>query len=128
MIKLNFFHKLNGLRNKLESFLSSIINTKSIIMTPENNKKEQNEELKKMNYSPDKDIFNQEDSVPIDGNGEPILNEQPDIQRLGDDLDVPGSSDDDEMERIGSEDEENNYYSRSDNNENHEEKNEDILT
>jgi len=30
----------------------------------------------------------------------------------GDDLDVPGSEDDDEMEDLGSEDEENNYYSR----------------
>ena len=29
----------------------------------------------------------------------------------GDDLDVPGSELDDEMEEIGSEDEENNYYS-----------------
>ncbi len=29
----------------------------------------------------------------------------------GDDLDVPGSELDDEMENIGSEDEENNYYS-----------------
>jgi len=30
----------------------------------------------------------------------------------GDDLDVPGSEADDEMEDLGSEDEENNYYSR----------------
>jgi hypothetical protein len=30
----------------------------------------------------------------------------------GDDLDVPGSEADDDMEDIGSEDEENNYYSR----------------
>jgi hypothetical protein len=29
----------------------------------------------------------------------------------GDDLDVPGSEDDDAQEQIGSEDEENNYYS-----------------
>ena len=29
----------------------------------------------------------------------------------GDDLDIPGSELDDEMEKIGSEDEENNYYS-----------------
>ena len=30
----------------------------------------------------------------------------------GDDLDVPGSEADDDMEDLGSEDEENNYYSR----------------
>ena len=30
---------------------------------------------------------------------------------IGDDLDVPGSEDDDEDEMIGREDEENNYYS-----------------
>jgi len=30
---------------------------------------------------------------------------------LGDDLDIPGSELDDDMENIGSEDEENNYYS-----------------
>ena len=30
----------------------------------------------------------------------------------GDDLDVPGSENDDDMEDLGSEDEENNYYSR----------------
>ena len=29
----------------------------------------------------------------------------------GDDLDIPGSELDDDMEKIGSEDEENNYYS-----------------
>lgn len=29
----------------------------------------------------------------------------------GDDLDIPGSELDDEMEKVGSEDEENNYYS-----------------
>jgi hypothetical protein len=33
----------------------------------------------------------------------------------GDDLDIPGTELDDEMERIGSEDEENNHYSRGDN-------------
>ena len=32
----------------------------------------------------------------------------------GDDLDIPGSESDDEMEIIGSEDEENNYYSLGD--------------
>ncbi len=35
--------------------------------------------------------------------------------KLGDNLDVPGSELDDAQENIGSEDEENNYYSQSDN-------------
>ncbi|MEN2402708.1 hypothetical protein GKZ90_0023180 [Flavobacterium sp. MC2016-06] len=35
--------------------------------------------------------------------------------KLGDNLDVPGSELDDQQEEIGSEDEENNYYSESDN-------------
>lgn len=34
-----------------------------------------------------------------------------------DDLDIPGSELDDDMEEVGSEDEENNYYSLSDNDE-----------
>ena len=88
---------------------------------------EQNEKLKQMDYSPENDIFNQEEHVPLDGDGNPILHEQPDVERLGDDLDVPGSAADDAMEKIGSEDEENNFYSLSDNEDNHEETNEDLL-
>jgi len=91
------------------------------------NIEEQNEKLKQMNYSPEKDIFNQEEHIPLDGDGNPILNEQADEDRLGDDLDVPGSAADDAMEKIGSEDEENNFYSLSDNEDNHEETNEDLL-
>lgn len=37
------------------------------------------------------------------------------IEDADDDLDIPGSEMDDELEEIGSEDEENNYYSLSDN-------------
>ncbi|AZI67961.1 hypothetical protein EIB71_09920 [Kaistella daneshvariae] len=96
-------------------------------MALSDNIEEQNEKLKQMNYSPDKDIFNQEEHVPLDGDGNPILHEQPDVERLGDDLDVPGSAADDAMEKIGSEDEENNFYSLSDNEDNHEETNEDLL-
>ena len=97
-------------------------------MDAENNKEEQNEQLKEMNYSPENDIFNQEEAVSLDGDGNPIdelHNAESNI--LGSDLDVPGSSEDDAMENIGSEDEENNFYSRSDNNDNHEERNEDLV-
>ena len=97
-------------------------------MTPQDNTSEQNENLKEMNYSPENDIFNQQEHVSLDGDGNPILNEKTDQQRLGDNLDVPGSSADDAMEAIGSEDEENNFYSLSDNDDNHEETNEDLLS
>ena len=97
-------------------------------MIPQDNTNEQNENLKEMNYSPENDIFNQEEHVSLDGNGNPILNKNTDQERLGDDLDVPGSSADDAMEAIGSEDEENNFYSLSDNEDNHEETNEDLLS
>ncbi len=97
-------------------------------MIPQDNTNEQNENLKEMNYSPENDIFNQEEHVSLDGNGNPILNEKTDQERLGDDLDVPGSSADDAMEAIASEDEENNFYSLSDNEDNHEETNEDLLS
>ena len=97
-------------------------------MTSENNLNEQNENLKEMNYSSDQDIFNQEEHISLDGDGNPIENEAIQPERLGEDLDVPGSSADDAMEEIGSEDEENNFYSLSDNEDNHEETNEDLLS
>ena len=97
-------------------------------MTPQDNTNEQNENLKEMNYSPENDIFNQEEHISLDGNGNAILNEKTSPERLGDNLDVPGSSADDEMEAVGSEDEENNFYSLSDNEDNHEETNEDLLS
>jgi len=59
------------------------------------------------------DILKRKDSsekFKIKRNQEKDLDEFP-----GDDLDVPGSELDDDMEIIGSEDEENNYYSLGDN-------------
>lgn len=97
-------------------------------MIPQNNTNEQNQNLKEMNYRPENDIFNQEEHVALDGDGNPILNVNTDQERLGDDLDVPGTSADDAMEAVGSEDEENNLYSLSDNEDNHEETNEDLLS
>ncbi len=97
-------------------------------MTPQDNIEEQNEQLREMNYSPEKDIFNQEEHISLDGDGNPIENSTIDVERMGDDLDVPGSAADDAMEKIGSEDEENNFYSLSDNEDNHEETNEDLIS
>jgi hypothetical protein len=52
-----------------------------------------------MNYSPENDIFNKEDHIPLDGNGNPILNNNAgDKMPLG--LDIPGFSDDDNFEQI----------------------------
>ena len=93
----------------VESFLTLKKYTKTYIMTPQDNTNEQNENLKEMNYSPENDIFNQEEHISLDGNGNPTLNEKTGPERLGDNLDVPGSSADDSMEAIGSEDEENNF-------------------
>ncbi|MDQ1804036.1 hypothetical protein RAH57_08550 [Chryseobacterium sp. CKR4-1] len=97
-------------------------------MIPEDNINEQNRKLREMDYNPNEDFFNQEKHVPLDGDGNPILDENEDSYDMEMDLDVPGSEEDDDMEEIGSEDEENNYWSTSDNDDDHEEENDDVLT
>ena len=78
-------------------------------MIPENNLKEQNQKLEQMNYNSSEDIYNQDDklSLDIDGNIE-NSNIDDDMEM---NLDVPGSELDNSEEKIGSEDEENNYWS-----------------
>ncbi|MBL1220482.1 hypothetical protein JET18_06510 [Chryseobacterium sp. L7] len=95
-------------------------------MAPEDNTNEQNRKLEEMDYSPSEDIFNKEKHIPLDGDGNPILNEEDD-DKIDKGLDIPGTEDDDDMEEIGSEDEENNYWSRSDNADDHEEENDDVM-
>ena len=94
-------------------------------MIPENNLKEQNQKLEQMNYNSSEDIYNQDDklSLDIDGN---IENSQNIEDYMEMNLDVPGSELDNSEEKIGSEDEENNYWSLG--GENHEdlEQSEDI--
>ena len=94
-------------------------------MIPENNLKEQNQKLEQMNYNSSEDIYNQDDklSLDIDGNIENPQNIEDDMEM---NLDVPGSELDNSEEKIGSEDEENNYWSLG--GENHEdlEQSEDI--
>lgn len=97
-------------------------------MTPENNINEQNRKLKEMDYDPNEDLFKKEKHIRLDGDGNPILNEDAEENEMEMDLDVPGSDEDNDMEEIGSEDEENNYWSTSDNNDDHEEENDDVLT
>ncbi len=78
-------------------------------MKPEDNLKEQNQKLEQMNYNSSEDIYNQDDklSLDIDGNIE-NSNIDDDMEM---NLDVPGSELDNSEEKIGSEDEENNYWS-----------------
>ncbi|SMC41550.1 hypothetical protein [Chryseobacterium sp. YR221] len=96
-------------------------------MVPENNINEQNKRLESMDYDPNEDIFNKEKHISLDGDGNPILNEEDD-DKIDKGLDIPGVEDDDDMEEIGAEDEENNYWSLSDNQDDHEEENDDVLT
>lgn len=79
--------------------------------------------LENMNYDTNEDIYNQEERLedidPQDISGERIINNdhhewKQNSDKIGNDLDVPGSELDDEQEDLGSEDEENNYYSEGD--------------
>lgn len=77
-------------------------------------------------YPPSEDIYTQSkeesdiDPEDISKTKKPneksgILNEKNfDEDMSGDDLDIPGSEEDDQQESVGSEDEENNYYSLGD--------------
>jgi hypothetical protein len=78
--------------------------------------------LENLDYPANEDIYNQEDKLedidPEGISGERIINQdnnhewKQNSDKLGNDLDIPGSELDDEQEEIGSEDEENNFYSR----------------
>ncbi|GGF30210.1 hypothetical protein [Flavobacterium limi] len=79
--------------------------------------------LENMNYDANEDIYNQEERLedidPQNISGERIINNdnhewKQNSDKLGNDLDIPGSELDDQQEEIGSEDEENNYYSEGD--------------
>jgi hypothetical protein len=71
-------------------------------MNPEKNSNEQNEKLKEMNYSPENDIFNKEEHVPLDGDGNPITNPNDRNEEMPYGLDIPGFEDDDNFEQINS--------------------------
>ncbi len=99
-------------------------------MISENSEQEQERRLEQRDYLPNEDIFNQEEHIPLDGNGKPVYNEKEETEedKIDKGLDIPGIEEDDAMEEIGSEDEENNYWSMSDNDDDHEEQNDDVLT
>ena len=92
--------------------------------------KEIKKNLNKLDYPENEDIYNKQKKVeninPENINTEKAIDQKEGEwnentfnsdkeDKLGDNLDVPGSELDDVQENIGSEDEENNYYSRSDN-------------
>ncbi|QOG04026.1 hypothetical protein [Flavobacterium sp. MDT1-60] len=77
--------------------------------------------LENLDYPANEDIYNQEDKLedidPEDISGERAINPdnhewKQNSDKIGNDLDIPGSELDDEQEEIGSEDEENNFYSK----------------
>ena len=99
-------------------------------MIAEDNKNEQDRKLEEMDYKPSEDIFNKEKHIPLDGDGNPIINPGHVNDGMPYGLDIPGAEDDDNFEQITDQlpDEENNLYSRSDNEDDHEEENDDIIT
>ncbi|MBS7255729.1 hypothetical protein [Flavobacterium branchiicola] len=89
------------------------------------NENEIERNLENLDYPASEDIYNQEDKLDeIDleeiSTDETIIPKdhqwKQNSDKLGNDLDIPGSELDDEQEEIGSEDEENNFYSESDTN------------
>ncbi|QSW87725.1 MULTISPECIES: hypothetical protein [Flavobacterium] len=88
------------------------------------NENEIERNLDEMNYPASEDIYNNEDKLE-DIDADEISTDKTITQnnnewkqnsdKLGNDLDIPGSELDDQQEEIGSEDEENNYYSEGDN-------------
>ena len=98
-------------------------------MSTEDKDKELEKNLEELDYNPKEDIFNKEEAVPMDGDGNPITNPTTVADEMPYGLDIPGSEDDDNFEQITSQipDEENEYYSLSDNEDDHEETNEDLI-
>lgn len=91
--------------------------------------KELEKNLEELDYNPKEDIFNKEEAIPMDGDGNPIINPNNLADEMPYGLDIPGSEDDDNFEQITSQipDEENECYSLSDNEDDHEEVNEDLI-
>ena len=72
------------------------------IMDSKNNLEEQNEQLAEMNYSSEEDIFNKEDKVQLDGDGNPITSQSDRKEEMPYGLDIPGFADGDNFEQINS--------------------------
>ena len=98
-------------------------------MSTEDQDKELEKNLEELDYNPKEDIFNKEEAIPMDGDGNPITNPNNVVDEMPYGLDIPGSEDDDNFEQITSQipDEENESYSLSDNEDDHEDANEDLI-
>lgn len=101
--------------------------------SPEKNKPNEaaiEKNLNELDYPSNEDIYNNGDKLeninPDNINTEKTITKKGNAwqenafdvgkeDKMGGDLDVPGSELDDQQEKIGSEDEENNYYSEGDN-------------
>ncbi|MCJ8153325.1 hypothetical protein MKJ01_06065 [Chryseobacterium sp. SSA4.19] len=92
----------------------------------ENSEQEQERRLEQREYTANEDIFNQEEHIPIDGDGKPIFHEDADEDTLDKGLDIPGTDREAGTNDIG-EDEENSYWGLSDNDDDHEEQNDDLM-
>ncbi|WP_262148198.1 hypothetical protein [Chryseobacterium foetidum] len=69
-------------------------------MITEDNAAEQERKLDEMDYNPGEDIFNREEHIPLDGDGNPILNPGHVNDGMPYGLDIPGAEDDDNFEQI----------------------------
>lgn len=73
-------------------------------------KRTQEENLERMDYPANEDIYNQVPHISIDSEEAPeYLHDN--TEEMENNLDVPGSELDNEQQFVGSEDEENNYWS-----------------
>lgn len=64
--------------------------------------KELEKNLEEMDYNSSEDIFNKEEHVPLDGDGNPITNPNDRNEEMPYGLDIPGFEDDDNFEQINS--------------------------
>lgn len=87
------------------------------------NENEIEKNLEELDYPASEDIYNHEnkqENIDLEeiSTNETIIPKdhewKQNSDKLGNDLDIPGSELDDEQEEIGSEDEENNFYSEGD--------------
>ena len=69
-------------------------------MRTEDNAAEQKRKLDEMNYNPGEDIFNKEEHIPLDGDGNPIINPSHVNNGMPYGLDIPGAEDDDNFDQI----------------------------
>ncbi|MBW7674851.1 hypothetical protein [Chryseobacterium chendengshani] len=99
-------------------------------MIAEDNTNEQERKLQEMDYNPGEDIFNKEEHIPLDGDGNPIINPGHVNDGMPYGLDIPGAEDDDNFEQITDQlpDEENDFYNELDDEDEEEENDEDPVS